>query len=481
MCPANSIFSQATSRCEPTYELAVLPEPLNKPMICTGNPIEVSSGRKIQTEPDVLAKGKGQVSFERIYSSVKMQDEFYWLHTYSKKIHVVDPTKGGLRAISNGNYKTQENACLFGWAEIKDSLFEPWAKGASAAYKNGTCQIIKNNVVVKMLPTLNNPIMSYNPGSGDLYRPNGAVISVQFDGYNFRNMNGDLGILQLVDAKPIMFRYLATNGETEEYDMDGKLLSITAPNGVKQILTYDVTSGLLTQVQDTMGGKLFFSYLDNKLSSVTTDDGKTTSYSYNADGLIQSVTRYDNTQRIYHYEDARFPTALTGITDERGVRYAIWAYDELGRAISSEHAGGTEKAQISFNADGSSTVTNALGKKTIYRYDYIAGARRAIKVEGQPTTNCVGANQNYTYTPEGWVDSQTDWKGNKTTYTYNVKGQEVSRTEAFGSPEAKTIVTEWHPSLYLRTKVTELDKETTYSYDANGLLTGQKTRSLIAQ
>ena len=184
---------------------------------------------------------------------------------------------------------------------------------------------------------------------------------------------------------------------------------------------------------------------------------------------------------MYHYEDSRFPAALTGITDERGIRYATWAYDELGRAISSEHTGGAERTQISFNADGSSTVTNALGKQTIYSFKYLTGARRVVKVEGQPTANCVGANQNYTYTPEGWVDSQTDWKGNKTTYAYNTKGQETSRTEAFGTVVAKKIATEWHATLNLKTKVTEPDRETTYSYDANGLLLNQKTRSLVAQ
>lgn len=100
------------------------------------------------------------------------------------------------------------------------------------------------------------------------------------------------------------------------------------------------------------------------------------------------------------------------------------------------------------------------------------------RVEGHATANCAGANQNYTYTPEGWLASKTDWKGVQTTYTYNSLGQETSRTEAFGTPEAKTITTEWHPTLYLKTKVTEPGKETLYSYDANGNLLSQTVNSL---
>ncbi|WP_039917071.1 hypothetical protein, partial [Cellvibrio mixtus] len=123
-------------------------------------------------------------------------------------------------------------------------------------------------------------------------------------------------------------------------------------------------------------------------------------------------------------------------------------------------------------------VTNPLGKQTIYRFDDIAGARRVVKVEGQPTANCAGANQNYTYTVEGWIESKTDWKGIKTTYQYNSLGQEISLTEAFGTPEARTITTEWHPTLYLKTKIIESGKETTFSYDVNGRLSNQSTRAL---
>ena len=122
-----------------------------------------------------------------------------------------------------------------------------------------------------------------------------------------------------------------------------------------------------------------------------------------------------------------------------------------------------------------------MGRQTIYSFADIAGARRVTSVAGQPTANCVGANKNYTYTPEGWVASKTDWNGNQTVYSYNTKGQEISRTEAYGTPVAKTITTQWDPTFNLRTKVTEPDKETLYTYDANGLLIGQKIHSLITQ
>jgi YD repeat-containing protein len=313
--------------------------------------------------------------------------------------------------------------------------------------------------------------------SVNIIRSNGVAHSYVKSGEKWHSLDDDAGILEQVNDVNVAWRYHLEE-VTEEYSRDGKLLSITASNGMKQELFYDATSGLLSRVKDATGRELVFSYTGNQISSVTVDGNKTTSYTYNSLGLITTVTRPDNTTRIYHYEDSRFPAALTGITDERGKRYATWTYDAQGRAISSEHAGGAEKTLLSFNADGSTTVTNALNKQTIYRFDDIAGARRVVKVVGQPTANCAGANQDYTYTSEGWIASKTDWKGIKTTYQYNSLGQEISRTEAFGTPEARITTTEWHPTFYLKTKVTEPGKETIFTYDANGRLLNQNVQAL---
>jgi len=258
------------------------------------------------------------------------------------------------------------------------------------------------------------------------------------------------------------------------------LLTIRTANVARQDLAYDL-SGNLIQVTDSAGRSLAFDYTDGKLSSLTVDGNQQFTYSYNAAGILSSVQRPDQAQRIYHYEDSRFPTYLTGITDERGVRYATWTYDDQGRAISSEHAGGTDKTLLAFNADGSTTVTNPLGKQTTYHFDDIAGARRVTQVEGHATTSCEGANQNYTYSPEGLLASKTDWKGNTSTYSYNTFGQEISRTEASGTPEARTITTEWHPDFYVKTRVVEGGKETLYTYDDNGRLLSTTTNPLPIQ
>jgi YD repeat-containing protein len=82
----------------------------------------------------------------------------------------------------------------------------------------------------------------------------------------------------------------------------------------------------------------------------------------------------------------------------------------------------------------------------------------------------------------GQLTSKTDNKGNRTTYIYNSRGLETSRTEAAGTPQARTITTDWHPTLFLPVTVTEPTRITTYTYDAcSGLLNldtflGENTR-----
>ncbi|RYG17239.1 MAG: RHS repeat protein [Chitinophagaceae bacterium] len=465
----------------PTYRVArtLLPPPATS---CSGNPIDNSNGVKIQLETDIESSGLGKVAFQRYFNSGKSITDLPWHFTYERNLIMLNPDAFLPKVVKSKSYRDKSEACGVGWGDIKGGGSESWGPNATTQFVGDKCQVLDNGKVITVIPVILEPAKNY---AGihvpvQLVRDDGSSFAFQQDEQgNYYGVNDAPGVFSYVHIGNVEWRYINSNNEIEEYSEDGKLLSITTLSGLKQAFTYNGPNGLLSQVQDLMGHKLTFTYASNQIRSVTTEDNKTTSYTYNAAGVITDVKRPDNTHRIYHYEDSRFPTYLTGITDERGIRYATWKYDAQGRAISSEHAGGAEKTLLAFNIDGSTTVTNALNKQTIYRFEEVGGARRVSSVEGQPTASCVGANQNYTYMPNGLVASKTDWKGNKTTYTYNTKGQEISRIEAFGTPISKTINTEWHAILNLKTKMTEPDRETIYTYDANGLLIGQKIRSVV--
>ena len=483
--PGTNGVSQHYIAASPVELIAVIPSDESPSNQCAGNPIVVETGAKVQREVDAVSRGKGQVELIRNYYGSTNGLHSKWHHSFDKKITFLrasDTTNVRFKSAKSQSYGSQkEVACAHGWQELKGNFNQIWVENSEPVFENGLCKIKSQGTHILTVPIVKlNPLNPYaNSETVLLSRDNGSILTY------VKNRNGiwvstaaGKGQFESIGHENIEWRFKSENGDIEDYNAEGKLLSITATNGMKQELFYDASTGLLSSVKDSTGRELLFAYTGNQLSSVTVDGNKTTSYAYNSLGLITTVTRPDNTTRIYHYEDSRFPTALTGITDERGKRYATWAYDAQGRAISSEHAGGAEKTLLAFNADGSTTVTNALNKQTIYRFADIAGARRVTKVEGQPTANCVGANQDYTYTAQGWIASKTDWKGIKTTYQYNTLGQETSRTEAFGTSEARTITTEWHPTLFVKTKVTEPEKETIYSYDSNGRLLSQSNQSI---
>jgi len=219
------------------------------------------------------------------------------------------------------------------------------------------------------------------------------------------------------------------------------------------------------------------------IDTLTSSSGAKVQYLYDKVGNLKQVSKTSadgkSTTRQYHYENSKFPYALTGITDERNVRYASWEYDDQGRATLSTHAGGAEKTTFAYNltADTSgavavdtTTVTNALGKSDVYHYAQVAGARRLVSVEGQASTSCLAGNKQYSYYDNGLLKSKTDWNGNTTEYVYNDRGQVTKQTEAKGKPEERVTETVWHATLPLPVKITQGSRVESFTYDAQGRL-----------
>ncbi|MBV1928744.1 MAG: hypothetical protein KUG81_04455 [Gammaproteobacteria bacterium] len=300
-------------------------------------------------------------------------------------------------------------------------------------------------------------------GKGILFEQHNNELVWQAAGYPNINLTepGD-NTLRLVDSSRI----------THVFDSDGRLRSTTDLQGNSLAYQYD-TNGNLQTVTHSNGQTLTYSYnAEGQISAIQTAADGTFNYAY-SNGMLTRVTNPDNTTRTYLYEDSSHPQALTGIIDERGNRFATWAYDTEGRAILSEHAGAVEKTQLVFNDDGSTTVTNSLNKSTTYHFTIINGAKKVIQVEGHASASCLAANKNYTYTSNGLLETKTDWQGNVTRHKYNTRGLRIKTTKAEGSPEEQITEIEWHPTLDLPSKILEPNRETQYEYDVQGRLTKQ--------
>ncbi|TAK64768.1 DUF6531 domain-containing protein, partial [Methylobacter sp.] len=292
------------------------------------------------------------------------------------------------------------------------------------------------------------------------------------------------------------WRYTTADNSVETYAANGKLISIADRSGLTQTLAYSDAStpatiaptiGLLLRVTDSFGHQLNFTYdASSRISTLTDPAGDLYHYAYDTNNNLASVTYPDGSSKTYHYENAAFLHALTGITDENGNRFATYTYDAQGRATSTEHAGGAERASLAYNADGSTTVTDALGTARTYQFQTILGVVKS-KGQSQPGGSGCGASASaLSYDANGNVASRTDFNGNRTNYSYDLtRNLETSRTEGLTSsgaatPATRTITTAWHPTFRLPVQISNDNQQTTYTYNPQGDLTDKTVTDTAA-
>ena len=305
------------------------------------------------------------------------------------------------------------------------------------------------------------------------YRPDGKTIKFVLTGGAY-TADADVADRLYADtSNGGAYRLHLADLGVERYDSAGRLLSISRPNGSTFTLTYDA-AGRLTSVADAFGRSLVFAYdANSRLSSLTTPDG-VLSYGHDATGNLTGVTYPDGKTKTYHYNEpantggANLPHALTGITDENDVRYITYRYDSTGRAVGEVMAGGVGSNELAFAAD-QTTLTDALGTPYTYTYQNVLGVTRNTGVSQPGGAGCGPASSAIAYDVNGNVTRRTDFNGNVTTYAYDLtRNLETSRTEASGTPLARTTSTAWHPYWRQPVKVAEPKKVTTYTYNGDG-------------
>ncbi len=259
-------------------------------------------------------------------------------------------------------------------------------------------------------------------------------------------------------------------GAVETYDASGKLQSVRERNGRTTTLSYNAANQLTT-VTAPSGRSLGFAYdSQNRVASVTAPDGAVTGYGYNGAAMLSSITRPDGTIRQYVYEDSRFPTALTGIVDENGSRYATYAYDDQGRAISSTLSGSADAYQFQYGDNYQTTVTDPTGKTSVYSFLKQNGVLLPTAISA-PCGLCGSTRKSSSYDANNNLTQETDYNGTVTTHAYDSQKREIQRVDGAGTASARTTSTEWHKVWNLPLRIASPTKLETYSYDSNGNLT----------
>jgi RHS repeat-associated protein len=426
------------------------------------NPVEVESGDKVETVIDFTTEGPRPLQFVRHYRS-----------NFKVPGDATDLTKTMLGRAWRSNFDTVLS-------------FEPPTSTVGAPVDGDIAQVaLPEGEVLAFV--YDSTALRYLPAYYDATFP-----------HFFRWVRGRTDVNYALDFTNTValkeFRLRLPDDTVYAYTFAGALKEIRWPDGYKQTMGgghsvtdslgryFDFTTSPTTGYIDTLtvpGGQVIrYSYLA-RMKNIS---GQLYTPYYAHDSYVLEKVAYpdatpanlaDNPTVKYHYENTNFVYALTGITDERGVRYATWAYDTEGRVISSTHAGGADTTTFSYDdVNNTRTVTNPLGRQTVYRYTYGQGGSVPLltEVDGIATTNCAASDTSYAYDTNGFVNQKTDAEGRITQYVNNARGLPTSMTEGFGTPEARTTTYAWHATLNQPTQIAAPRLTSAMTYDTAGRL-----------
>ncbi|PPE72411.1 hypothetical protein C3942_19070, partial [Solimonas fluminis] len=330
-------------------------------------------------------------------------------------------------------------------------------------------------------------IFTYGPWRRAFIRQTGQT--------NWTSNRTDDGKLEVIGGQNV---FREASGRRYSFDGQGLVVLITEPDGRQTAISRFPGNawGGVTEQWQTPNGRSY-GYAEDPLGRIrafTDPAGQTTLYHWDAMGRLRTVTHPDDTPedpddnpvRTYLYENEPTPRALTGILDENGDRYATYAYDAQGRVTLSEHAGGAGRTTFEYLSP-TSTRVRTYQDASRYTEELIShavfgtqGARiTAIQYGACPDCGLTTATESYSYNSSGGLTSHTDRRGVVTTYTTSGNRQ-TSRTEASGTPLARTISTSWTSSWDTVATITQPGRTTTYSRNSLGQLVDARVTTTTA-
>ncbi|MBC5765026.1 RHS repeat-associated core domain-containing protein [Ramlibacter albus] len=262
-----------------------------------------------------------------------------------------------------------------------------------------------------------------------------------------------------------------TDDETVfEFDKaTGRVLLVRSRNG--WAYGYAYSGGQLSRVTNAFGRSLSFQTDSAGRLVRVSGSGSAVAFGFDATGRLAGSSYPNGTSRGYLYEDARWPNAVTGLIDQNGQRWGNYAYDETGRAILSELAGGVARRSVAYG-NQSTAVTDPLGTTRSFQYSRLGGAASGIALTQASAPGGDGSDvAQRTLDANGLVTSETDYLGVTTLFSWDAQRRlPTSQTNAANRPEAQTSQLEWHPTMRLPVRITEAGRVTELSYDSLGNL-----------
>jgi YD repeat-containing protein len=395
----------------------------DQPAYAVSNPVIVSSGAKAQSETDIPDAATGALRINRTYRTLR--------------------ETGAAQSAGQG------------WSFSFDRIFSP------SSEKSGTLPYKANGVMG------DGSYFDFRLNNSGKYisrydrRESLQSLSEKFDDWLVTTSDGGVDRFQKVNDKFQMVSSHTSDGVVTfySYGADNKIETISDASGRTLKVTWD--GRVVTKIAGN-GGVVRYQY---ELADVGDDV-----FVPGTERLV-GVQFYDEAERLigakkYHYEDANFRHLLTGVTDENGVRFANYAYNENGQAVLSEHAGGANRYVFSYPEKNKRIITDPLGTERVLGITY-PGLNAAGLVTGasQPAgAGCGPGNSTTTYDTVGRRASSINFNEQKTCYTNDTaRGLETSRVSGLAknascpasssSPipaNSRRISTQWHPDWSLK-------------------------------
>lgn len=269
------------------------------------------------------------------------------------------------------------------------------------------------------------------------------------------------------------------DGTTTVFNTEGSLNYIEDSNGNR--ITAQYTDGIQTALIATNGDSLSLTRNeDGRITEVTDFAGRTTTYAY-TENLLTNVTSSAGTT-TYTYND---DFAVTSITDPNEITTTL-EYDDRGRLIRESFNDGVEEITYSYGDNGEVTVTDASGESTrfflsdrgqVARLEDPSGGILRFSYDNTGNLTRIVAPNNrvlgLTYDDEGNLLSRVDPSGQRTTFTYE---SNFNLLENVTDPRGNGLNYRYDSSGNL-TSINYVDGSSeTFSYDGVGNVTQSVNR-----
>jgi YD repeat-containing protein len=319
-------------------------------------------------------------------------------------------------------------------------------------------------------------LYTYADGSVTIRKECGWKRRFTLSGGTYISPVGDTGTL--VQNADGTFTYTEKDGSRESYDLQGRLRTLADAKGNSLVYTYagdtrDPLWGVspfninqsiplvvsydyrLTRIAEKDAtGSLTGNWVDfqyngstGRLSGIQDNAGRSVSYGHDGIGNLESVTGSSG-NASYDYNDPTHTHKLTNIDEGQG-EY-VNTYDAVGRVYSQTHGTGTiiftygpgKKTALTTTIKDSTGAVLNTRTRTVEFDEYVQVAKE---------TDTYGNTTSYIRDSNAWVlfKSHTNIVSgitSTTAYTYDTKGNVLTRTDAQGTAQEKTTTYTYHPT-----------------------------------